>query len=327
MKRNQLLYFILSLIVSAFAFGDDFIKWTRPVEIPKAPGAYNASFIEYEEGFLMAFRYDTYILPIGYNLEAYHQYICLIKLDRDFNPIGEITYCRELGDRAYDPRLVRVGSEIYLTYSSARPEDAHSSMGSVLRFTNVQPLGGQFRVMPPLTFQPPFQSLFEKNWVPFDYEGLFLIGYTINPHAIMSVNLENGINTHLFTTSPQIRWDWGIIRGGTPAVLMDGEYLGFFHSSCHDPVTHRYTYYVGAYTFQSRPPFSLTRISAKPFTHKDFYSTPEIPLSTSLVLFPAGLVVKGNQIFVSYGENDGAIKVMEIDKNLLYKTLQVLSPL
>lgn len=327
MNRNHKLIFLIVfvnvLFFSAnFAFGENFIRQIHTICIPKVAGAYNASIIEFEEGFLMAFRYDKYKLPIYSNLNEFYQHIGLIQLDQQFHPIYPWTLCKEVGNRAYDPRLIKVGDSIYLIYTSARPSDAHSSLSSQLCFTKVHPLGRGFKVDFPKPLQKEGQQNWEKNWVPFNYENELMLAYTINPHEIIRPSLEDGLCTHLFKTEPPITWNFGLIRGGTPAILIDNEYLAFFHSSQRNPENGRYTYYIGAYTFESTPPFSLTRISYKPFSHPDFYTTPETPLSTSLVLFPAGLAIKDNLIFVSYGENDGAIKVMEIDKQLLDESLR-----
>jgi hypothetical protein len=70
---------------------------------------------------------------------------------------------------------------------------------------------------------------------------------------------------------------------------------------------------MGAYTFEAQPPFRLTRISSELFSHEDFFSTPKNGVTTSNVVFPVGLAIKDGVILVSYGENDAAIKVMEID--------------
>jgi predicted GH43/DUF377 family glycosyl hydrolase len=323
--KTKIVILFVAFLIKIPSFGSDFIKQIHQINIPGAPGAYNASLIEHENGFIMAFRYDRYLIPIERYPHEYYQHICLVKLDEEFNSIGEYSFCRELGERAYDPRLVRVGSNIYLIYTSHRPEHSNSLMSSMLCLSRIQPKSDGFKIQPPTPLYVSFQQRWEKNWVPFDYKGTFLMGYTINPHVIISPS-HNGSSAHLFTSSPQISWNFGIIRGGTPAVLVDDEYLAFFHSSVFNPLTGWYTYYMGAYTFKSKPPFTLTRISIEPFYHPDFYSIPHTPLSSSLVIFPAGLVVKNNRIFISYGENDAGIKVMEIDKELLYKSLRPVSP-
>ena len=114
--------------------------------------------------------------------------------------------------------------------------------------------------------------------------------------------------------------------------LIEDHYLTFFHSSRVEisSVSGGYqelrAYYVGALTFESEPPFYLKSISQSAISHPNFFTSPKTPLTDSLVVFPCGLVVEGNRIVVSYGENDGCIKIMELDKEKLYKSLVTVDP-
>jgi predicted GH43/DUF377 family glycosyl hydrolase len=143
----------------------------------------------------------------------------------------------------------------------------------------------------------------------------------IDPHVIIKPSLLDGNSELVTTTAPKIDWPYGIIRGGTPALSFDGHYLGFIHSSQRDKKTKKYTYYIGAYLFSKNYPFQLTHISKKPFSHCDFYKTERTPLTASLVIFPGGFIFNENKIYLCYGENDGAIKIMVIKKNELLKSL------
>lgn len=83
----------------------------------------------------MAFRYDKFVLPICNNQKHFQQHICLVRLNSDFKPIGQWVICKELGNRAYDPRLVQVDNQIFLSFSSAGKNDPHSSLSSHLCLT------------------------------------------------------------------------------------------------------------------------------------------------------------------------------------------------
>ncbi len=62
----------------------------------------------------------------------------------------------------------------------------------------------------------------EKNWTPFDYYGNLLLSYSIAPHRVLFPHLGSGY-CELFSEAPTShRWKWGELRGGTPAILVDG---------------------------------------------------------------------------------------------------------
>jgi predicted GH43/DUF377 family glycosyl hydrolase len=212
-----------------------------------------------------------------------------------------------------------------MIFASAKPGDAHSCHSSRLNLCTLQYSDNGIGVSNLNALTAPFQQLWEKNWVLFNHDNKILMEYTISPQVILEPSIEDGSCTAVLNSNeshPHILWPYGLIRGGTPALLVDGEYLSFFHSSKLNPHTNIYTYYIGAYTFAAEPPFGLTKISSLPFSHKDFYSTPKNAKTTSDVIFPGGFVLKNNKIYLCYGENDDAIKIMVIDKNKLYTTMQ-----
>eukprot|EP01035_Chromulina_nebulosa_P020000 gene20000-25973_t len=146
------------------------------------------------------------------------------------------------------------------------------------------------------------QSGFEKNWSPFNYKQnqIFFIQsfqpftvyrldqpnsrnsknlvYTYNPprfeplsYKAQSVDLVSKVDCPAFTSY------FGKIRGGTPALLVRGEYLAFYHTyepghghlSTILPDNHFY-YFIGAYTFTTDPPFKVTSFSRFPISHETF---------------------------------------------------------
>lgn len=298
---------------------DEFIEKIYTIDLG-LQFAYNAGFIEYEDGYLMAFRFDTLKMPVAQNLKDFHNHIGLVQLDANFTPIKKWNFCKILGNHAYDPRLIRVGSTIYILYTSSAPKDPHPWISSGICIAEVQKIADELCTGFPKPLRVPFQRTWEKNWVPFTYQNKLVLSYSINPHVTVIPNLQSGFCSPLSTANSSLIWDYGPIRGGTPAILVDGEYLAFFHSPTHEPNRGNHTYHVGAYTFLPDPPFTLTRISSHPFYHPDFYSV-DSPVNPSHIIFPSGIVMKGNKILVSYGEKDACIKVMEIDKEKLFKSL------
>lgn len=123
----------------------------------------------------------------------------------------------------------------------------------------------------------------QKNWVPFLYNDTIYFIQRINPMHVLrvdsSVDPTDWANSDLrmkivsAADIVTIPWNYGEIRGGTNAILIDDFYLAFFHSRHYLPYNgNRITYFMGAYTFSCRPPFTLLSISPQPIIHETLYS-------------------------------------------------------
>lgn len=331
MRLSLVVYSILLINTSLSAkirhqSADNFIEDIIKVDIPDVIGAYNASIVDYEDGYLMAFRYDIFKSPIALNIDEFYQYIGIIRLNENFKPIGPWHPC--IGSRTYDPRLLKVDDTIYMIFASAAPSDSHSCLSSRLNLCTINYSEEEISISNFNALRAPFQNTWEKNWVLFSYNSKILMEYEISPHVILEPSLQDGscemleFNSDTDEQVKIIEWPYGIIRGGTPALLVDDKYLGFFHSSRMDKITKKYTYYIGAYTFSNTPPFTIDRVSISPFFHPDFYSTPKNAKTTSRVVFPGGFVIKNDKIYLCYGENDDAIKIMVLDKCKLFASMK-----
>jgi predicted GH43/DUF377 family glycosyl hydrolase len=177
----------------------------------------------------------------------------------------------------------------------------------------------------------------EKNWVPFvhkDVEGkeMMYFGYNFNPHKILCMQdtAHNRLEHLVFPSVlayQRIPWEniWGEIRGGTPAMLLDGQYLAFFHSSFKEDK--KKWYVMGAYTFEKNPPFRITSISEYPILFDGIYDSPAENTSSAKLrcIFPSGFVIEqgdeGDVIHLSCGENDCSVKIVTLDKAQLIKSL------
>lgn len=141
----------------------------------------------------------------------------------------------------------------------------------------------------------------EKNWLFFVHSDRMHLIYLTRPHTVIELDDNMGPVKEYRTDNPSIRWEYGEIRGGTPPVLVDGEYWSFFHSSL--PWTDRYRrYYMGAYAFEAKPPFNITRITEEPLlvgSQNDPWCE-----SKPLVTFPGGSLLRDGKWLVVMGVND-----------------------
>ncbi len=155
----------------------------------------------------------------------------------------------------------------------------------------------------------------EKNWAFFEAEGALHVVYQDSPHRIV-LRLD-GARVVQEYTSPAPTWPWGPIRGGTPAVALDGgmNMLAVFHSSLPTEISPHYVrYYGGAYTFAARAPFEVTAISHRPLmagSESDGHGAdPRFAAGWKpFVVFPCGLVPplpdsEDLNFLVSLGVND-----------------------
>lgn len=154
----------------------------------------------------------------------------------------------------------------------------------------------------------------EKNWVWFQHNGLLHTVYMTEPHEVLSWNDDfSAVKEKYETDGPPEGWfKYGHPRGGTPPVRLGDEYWSFFHSSTPwdewnavHPGHARRRYHMGAYAFEAKPPFKITRFSRKPIltgSQKDPWSD-----GLPLVVFPCGALFESSQTwYITMGINDCA---------------------
>ncbi|MEN9343371.1 MAG: beta,4-mannooligosaccharide phosphorylase [Chlamydiota bacterium] len=306
-----------------FADEQGIILSIKNVSIDSIDNPYNAALIQEKNGeYLLVFRYDK---KEGGALK--HNYMACVELDKQLKQKGSIKKLDTLSDFSNDPRVFRVGSQLFVVYNDIPNANAE---GRIMKMAELHPSNFQLKGMTSLDRKI---KKTEKNWVPFTYqqggkEEVYFL-YTINPYNVLKWDKQQGLQ-EVSWDLPCIDfpWVWGEPRGGTPAELVDGEYLTFFHSSFVDRNRKRW-YVMGAFMFESKPPFRVTAVSPYPFLFKGIYSSPHAAGSSSRLrcIFPSGLVLEGkDKILVSCGENDAAVKIITFDKRALLNSLIKVSP-
>ena len=316
---------------------------TKEIHIEGVEDPYNASMIEYGDGYLMIFRFDqphpTEMTPFRNTYPAsnsdapFRTFLGAVRLNKNFDQISSIKIIDTGSDCSEDPRVFRAGNDIYLSYNDL--ED-HSTYIRGIRLARLHPdtLDPYFvtNVNQQITQVDQTRHM-EKNWTPFareeNGEMKVYFGYSINPHKILKMKspqraeMDHPIYPANITFQ-KLPWDekkWGTLRGGTPAILVDGQYLAFFHTLFwQKPMA---WYAMGAYTFEADPPHRVTAVSAVPILFKNCYRSFLDP--NKRVLFPAGLVLGKDEdkdvLHVSCGMGDKRISVLTFDKEALLKSL------
>lgn len=309
-----------------------------PIETPYVN--YNPSIVPFQDGYLLSFRHDIPDPNTTTRVQR-RSVVGLVRLDATFHVVGSPKYL-DLGYRhCEDARLFYVGDKLFICCCVFFPSQMVSKMG--VGQIDLQSLEPQEITL----LDYPKSREIEKNWTPLVYSpvsgqnDLYFV-YSFMPSVVLKALQEgSGTGVILNETTPigtdpvgkvAGMWTkkWGDIRGGTPAVKVGEQYVTFFHSQFQ--VRHQFCYLMGVATLGSTPPFRMTRISRRPILFKKMFSAPRYPkfpfaLAPHVhVVFPGGFVegrYQDREVFhVVYGDNDSAIGVVTIDKEMLLKTLK-----
>ncbi len=306
----------------------DFILETKRIEFSEYPNAFNPSIIKWRGGLLMSFRVYN---PINGSTNPF----ALVWLNENFEPITipqlfELPFHNPvLPSKQQDPRLISIGERLFIVYNNILESITHREMRRIF-IVELFYDGEKFTASEPeclVDFEGKNEMRYEKNWVPFDYNGELFLSYSITPHRIFRPCLGEGACETIANTPTKFKWDWGTVRGGTQALLDGDHYLAFFHSWVDRPTVQsngkKISHYVmGAYTFQSQPPFSVIAISPEPIVAENFYRPPYYKTWKPMrCIFPAGMIFDESAIWVSYGRQDHEIWIAKLDKKKLLQSL------
>lgn len=329
MIRVILFIFLLGSICSiqaAFPSISPFLLEENIIAIDGYPDAYNPSIAQYGENYLLIFRLTT-----GANRRQDNR-IGLIVLDQEFNPIGTPQILSQKdGQTVYggDARIIAVGDKMYLTFS-----DDPLNMGKAFQWmrsmcvSELKEENGVFWLTPPLSLRHTTKDglqAAEKNWSPFDWQGQLLLSYYLSPHEVLLPDLDTGESQPLYMSEFSWNWPYGRIRGGTPSILVDGVYMGFFHSSIRNKKLlgkSCLVYFMGAYIFSPEPPFEILKVSQEPIVGSHFYGKDYI--RSMQVIFPGGFIHKDPFIYVIYCRNEKEICYAKLDKKQLLQSMKEL---
>lgn len=313
---------------SHLAEGRKIVLKTKRIYLSDYPDAQNPSIVKVDQGILLVFRYCP-----DRDQQPWLSKIAVMLLDDNLEPLTqpEILSTRrkfsKTPSQSEDPRVFSYRGRQYVIYNDNMDVfdpslwDRRDMFIAELYYEN-----NQFQLSGPLKLihaEKYKQVFWQKNWVPFEWNQKLLLTYSIHPHEIVCPDLTSGTAYPLYKTSPVVEWPYGTLRGSTPPLLVDGEYLAFFHSGIKltSPVSNQYElwhYFMGAYTFAAEPPFGITAISPNPIVMDGFYTPGPY---YKRVIFPGGMVVTGSTLYLAYGKDDTEMWIATIDIAELKKSL------
>lgn len=158
------------------------------------------------------------------------------------------------------------------------------------------------------------QTGHEKNWLWFEHEKRFMMVYSAEPHVVTEWAGNLQLKTEHKSNRSMRLWQHGLIRGGTPPVRVGDEYWTFFHSSM-PWIGKKRRYHMGAYAFEAKEPFAITRYTTLPLLSGSKID----PWNEGrpLVVFPCGALHEKNEWLVTLGVNDCACGWIRIPHNEL----------
>lgn len=200
----------------------------------------------------------------------------------------------------------------------------------------------------------------QKNWGPMIFKKELHFVYSVSPLVIVKpeakdpqpikhitekinaqfvdvVSSSDCLGTHQGAHGQPRHWSFGVYRGGTPAMMVRGQYLAFMHTRSNSDIITKFSFYVmGAYTFSTQMPFKLTAISPKPITDDLFKAYDRI---MRVVVFPMTFYLEdkdGNEIpegieepnprdtnvVLTLGLNDADTGVVKMNLDLLLASLR-----
>lgn len=268
----------------------------------------NCSFIEFEGKKILVYRMEAKPFCVSTKLA-----IC--ELDDDLQPKENTSIILNLhsnlmnfgkGFHVEDPRLFIYKKELYLSYT-----DGYQMGQAKIDKQTLQAIESFY-------IDKPEKDRTEKNWTFFESRGELYAVYDTQKQTIFKMNGQEFEKK--YETPFETIWDYGELRGGTSPVRAGNYFLSFFHSSKMVRRRGRDTkqYFMGAYLFESKPPFKVVKISKEPFLSGTEMSE-NIPRFNNkiFVVFPGSVIRKKDSWLVSYGDNDTYCRYVEISDELL----------
>lgn len=264
-------------------------------------GAFNPGLVKIPNSndFIMVYRPDEYGF-IG----------CV--LDSKFEVYSD-SYFRFNITNCADPRIIWTPEgKLLMIYSSTTGTGLNYECirGAIIMDLNE---GISFKQPVPFRVSPESLTARQKNWMPFIHDGELLLVASICPHIIYKFDLNTLKCEKLSEYSWISPWFYSkeFLRGNTnPVLLKNGNYLGTFHTAVWN--NKRCYYDNGCYVFEGKYPFKVIKCANKTYLPAEGAIEPHFRNGKTIVCtFPVGMVREENKLFISYGDNDSVVKIME----------------
>ena len=168
-------------------------------------------------------------------------------------------------------------------------------------------------------FRSPLNSLYEKNWSPFeDEDGLHWV-YSMKPEHMV-------LGQSNWSTPNNLPWTGGFMRGGAAPVFVPsdvpgehgGKYYVFFHGCLKRVEGNIYT--TGVYTFERHAPYQILKQSTVPLLWPDLPAQGENVVKR-YVWWVGGAVLHAGAWHLAIGVDDSFSRIVRIPVEDVEKAL------
>lgn len=248
---------------------------------------FNGSIVSYNGKQILAFRKDR--KPFGTNSRIF-----ITELD-NFKQVSKAKETKGLaaspGKGYEDPRLI-VNDGLYLIYNdnkqqyTVKLDDDYNVLScKKLEVTGLDNVGDG-RI---------------KNVSPFVDKDLKFIYSASGDHTIIGSKKAKSKSI-----------DYGIIRGGSPAIKIGDKFYTVFHTTLNvEGFQHFRQYTMGVYEFDEN--YNITGVS-KPLIIAPYMDDLNRMYNNVFVVFPVGLYVENGEVVISFGYQDKEIRVLKINE-------------
>lgn len=278
---------------------------------------FNPTITRIQEGYAMAYRVVDEEHDIR-RLAACHLTRDLEIIPGSIVPLSNlITFHPHAGldprARAWhaDPRYLSLRGKLYLLWNDGGNKPMNHQFLQEMSSDGRKPIGPAREVT--LKFS---RTATEKNWMFFDNdEGVWAV-YSIEPHIVLKVDLDDPLTVpcQLHT---HVQWEsdyamtFGSLRGSAQPLASGDTFLSLAHSSYKVGLGRHYR--ACFYRFERHSPFRLTHAPRicfdLPNPRGETFHYPKLNPEVTEVIYPCGLVLEGETAVIAYGLNDEACAV------------------
>ncbi len=278
---------------------------TQLINLPYGPSTlfFNSSIFEKNgEPFLLATRNDNPDHP------KYRRHwdatLHLFRLDQSFQPTEPINMnipCDVSKEQYFDARIVTYNNRSLISVNAIDKVTEKCRVKLIW-------LDEKFQFQEVIT--PKYEEDREhKNWTWFVHENSLLAIIRPKPYTVVEFDVKG--NPLRERIHGEVDWMYGEARGGSTPVLFNGVYHSFFHSDLLQNWDGIRIYFMGHFTFNSKPPFDILSVDKTPILSGNLKDKVRDDLLRDRVVFPMGAIAKHGNLYVSLGLNDNETHLLE----------------
>jgi len=272
------------------------------IKLKLPDGSFNGSIVRLKDKYLLVYRPNEYVFDAVF-------------LDLNFNVMPDTIRRLNLNGDVADPRLIITPSnKVMVSYSRFNLGFNHEIIcGSYIMDLNISEEileYEHFRISPVELFDR------QKNWMPFVHEKNVFFISDVNPHRVYQFDESTKKSQLVYENSFRHAWfNRHQIRGNTNCLRVDeNHYLSIFHTA--QKLGDCSYYDNGAYLFEATPPFKPVMFCNRTIMPAEFAMEPHFRKSGEIMcVFPMSLHKEGDEIIISYGDNDSAVRIFKTNLN------------